>query len=218
MISAFAPCLDVRKTLTPQLRTDQGETELLLSTLVKAEQTGSILFSPGLQQVSQVPADLDQPELLKGLFVAVQELNQEDKILAFHDRSDGGLFVTILEMCFAGGAGAEINIDGLGFEPLSTLFSEELGAVIQVKAEDKDYVISKPEAQGLDGNVSAGIGKPSSDDSISFSLEGEVLLEQSRTEFRDKWSQTTFKCKNFGTTQNAPNKSMRNGLILKIRA
>ena len=118
IVSAFAPATDIRRALTPQLRTDAGETMLLLVDLGGGKRRlGGSALAQVFGQLGDVPPDLDDPARLKGFFAAVQELAGVGKILAYHDRSDGGLFVTLAEMAFAGGVGLDIDLGlpgGLG--------------------------------------------------------------------------------------------------------
>ncbi|HET9653000.1 MAG TPA: phosphoribosylformylglycinamidine synthase, partial [Usitatibacter sp.] len=130
IVSAFAPVDDVRRALTPQLRLDVGPTRLLLLDLGRGKnRLGGSALAQVFGHVGDVPADLDDPSLLKGFFAAVQELNAAGALLAYHDRSDGGLIVTLLEMAFAGGAGLDIDVSGLGDDLKAALFAEEAGAV-----------------------------------------------------------------------------------------
>jgi phosphoribosylformylglycinamidine synthase len=103
VVSAFAPVTDVRKSLTPQLRTDRGDTELVLIDLGAGKcRLGASALAQVYGQVGQAPPDLDDPRKLAAFFRAIQSLNDEGRILAYHDRSDGGLFATLAEMAFAG--------------------------------------------------------------------------------------------------------------------
>lgn len=135
-ISAFAPVVDIRKTLTPQLRTDCGETVLLLIDLSGGRQRlgGSALMQV-FQEIGDESPDVDA-NLLKEFFAAIQTLNKNNLLLAYHDRSDGGLFVTLCEMAFAGHCGLDIDVSELGEDVVASLFNEELGAVIQIKSGD----------------------------------------------------------------------------------
>src|SRR4030066_260861 len=131
--SAFAPVLDVRKTLTPQLRVDQGETDLILIDLGKAKnRLGGSALAQVYKQVGNEAPDVDDARVLKLFFAVVQALNELGYLLAYHDRSDGGLVATICEMAFAGRTGVPIELDDLGRDPPAGLFREELGAVLQV--------------------------------------------------------------------------------------
>ncbi|HEV2007681.1 MAG TPA: phosphoribosylformylglycinamidine synthase, partial [Burkholderiales bacterium] len=142
IVSAFARVVDARKTLTPQLRTDCGDTDLILIDLGlnKCRLGGSALAQVYCQTGNEAP-DLDYPDDLKTFFAVIQRLCDEAKLLAYHDRSDGGLFVTLCEMMFAGHTG--ITIDSYralsekdNSRNLAALFSEELGAVLQVRRVD----------------------------------------------------------------------------------
>ncbi|MEK7768411.1 MAG: AIR synthase-related protein, partial [Pseudomonadota bacterium] len=173
IVSAFARVTDARKTLTPQLRTDCGETELILIDLgAGRNRLGGSALAQVYKQVGAVAPDLDDAEKLKGLFAALQRLNRENRILAYHDRSDGGLFVTLCEMAFAGHVGITVNLDQLCFDALasdvdgyelrpeilggrtqerilSVLFNEELGAVLQIKTEQHRTVLEILAEAGL---------------------------------------------------------------------
>src|SRR5690606_33490924 len=131
VISAFTPVEDVRLTLTPELRTDKGETELLLVDLGNGKnRIGGSILTQVYNQMGDAPADLDQPAQLKGFFNAIQASLAAQEILAYHDRSDGGLFSTITEMAFAGHVGVTLNLNEADLA--AALFSEEAGAVLQV--------------------------------------------------------------------------------------
>ncbi|MFT4926484.1 MAG: phosphoribosylformylglycinamidine synthase [Phenylobacterium sp.] len=192
VITAFARIEDVRKTVTPQLRTDQGETSLLLIDLGQGQnRLGASCLAQVYKQLGETTPDVDSPELLKGFFDAIQALVSEDKLLAYHDRSDGGLFTTVVEMAFAGHTGVDISLDALSGDSLSVLYNEELGAVIQVRNSDKDAVLAVLAANGL-ADCSAVIGQLNTNDQISFSHNTQVVLENSRTYYRSVWAQTTY--------------------------
>ncbi|WP_088330277.1 phosphoribosylformylglycinamidine synthase [Lacimicrobium sp. SS2-24] len=190
VITAFARVEDVRRTRTPQLRLDSGDTRLVLVDLGRGQNRlgGSCLAQVYTQLGNRVP-DLDNPELLSGFFNAIQQLNQQNMLLAYHDRSDGGLFTTLAEMAFAGHCGLDISLDGLG-DVMPALFSEELGAVIQVKTADLGQVMSLFAAQGLQ-DVVHDIGQPVEGESIRFQQEQRTVLASSRGHYRNLWAQTT---------------------------
>ena len=140
VISAFAPVEDARRTLTPQLRTEKGATRLLLVDLGfgRKRLAGSALAQVYGQVGNEAP-DLDDADAVKSFFAVIQRLNRDGLLLAYHDRSDGGLFVTLCEMIFAGHCGALIELDSIAStrdEAAAALFNEELGAVLQVRADD----------------------------------------------------------------------------------
>jgi len=193
IISAFAPVTDVNRVLTPQLRTDKGDTDLVLIDLGKgANRLGASALAQVYGQLGHAGPDLDDPDMLKRCFQAVQELNAEGLILAMHDRSDGGLIVTLLEMAFAGHCGLEVNIDELGNDDLAALFSEELGLVLQVPHCDCDDVFKVLEDAGL-GHHSHVLGSLRDDQAIIVRRGDEVILRRGRGELQQIWSETTFR-------------------------
>jgi len=193
IVSAFAPVTDVRLTLTPQLRSDRGETELLLIDLGQGRnRLGGSALAQVHKQVGSTPPDLDDPALLRGFFGAIQALNRAGLLLAYHDRSDGGLFACLAEMCFAGHSGATVSLDGLGADPVAALFAEELGAVIQVPRGEMPAVLAQLAAHGL-ADMIHRLGEPNSLDRIDFRFAGQAVLSESRIELQRAWSETTFR-------------------------
>jgi phosphoribosylformylglycinamidine synthase len=195
--SAFAPVGDVRATLTPWLRTDRGDTDLILIDLGRGQSrlAGSCLAQVygqlGDPDADGVP-DLDDPELLRRFFAAIQELNREGLILAYHDRSDGGLLATVCEMAFAGRTGVDIELGAAGPEVLPALFSEELGAVIQVCHADTDEVLQILAQHGL-GDLCPVIGTLDEAEAIRFRRHGEVIWCGSRAGLQAVWSEVSFR-------------------------
>lgn len=192
IISSFARVEDIRKTLTPVLRTDKGETTLIYITLGERQNRlgGSALAQVYRQLGSKCP-DLDVPVRLKGLFDSIQFLNRKDLLLAYHDISDGGLFTTICEMSFAGHTGVSVRLDNLGEENIPAMFAEEIGAVIQVKTEDAETVMNILSGHGL-ANCIFEIGSLRSDDRIVFTRDGNDVINEPRQFFRKIWAQTTY--------------------------
>jgi len=193
IISAFAPVSDVRRTLTPQLRTDRGDTRLLLIDLgAGRDRLGGSCVAQVYNQLGEAAPDCEDPQLLGRFFAAIVELRGQGLVLAYHDRSDGGLFVTLAEMAFAGHCGLEVE---LGDEPgpvAARLFSEELGAVLQVRADDAKAVQDILGRHGL-GHLSRFIGSVTSEDQLRVRAGGVVVLNESRTELRRAWSQTSYR-------------------------
>jgi phosphoribosylformylglycinamidine synthase len=189
--TAFAPVSDVRRALTPQLRTDRGPTALLLVDLGRGRnRLGGSALAQCFGVIGSGPPDLDRPEDLAGLFAALQQLIDEGRLLAYHDRSDGGLFAAVCEMGFAGGTGVEVDLDRLGDEDAAALFSEELGALVQVRQDDLEPVARALADAGL-GECTHRIGTPRADDRISFRRGGVEVLGASRFVWRALWSSTT---------------------------
>lgn len=193
VISAFAPCEDVRKTVTPQLRRDKGDSDLILIDLgQKQNRMGASCLAQVYKKLGQTPADLDNSGLLKAMFNSVQQMIRDDLLLAYHDRSDGGLFVTAVEMAFAGACGLEIKLDDLGDHEATSLFSEELGALLQVRRTDRDKIEAVFREHGL-SDCTHLVGTLRSDDRISFTLDGREVLGRDRMEFKSIWSQTSYR-------------------------
>ncbi|WP_085285845.1 phosphoribosylformylglycinamidine synthase [Colwellia chukchiensis] len=196
IITAFAAVEDIRKTVTPELRTDLGDTRLVAIDLSQGKnRLGGSCLAQVYKQLGTETPDVDNPELLKGFFNAMQALVRADKLVAYHDRSDGGLFTTIAEMAFAGHTGVDIDLSSLHSQAgndVDVLFSEELGAVIQIRECDVDAIDNILAEHGILDHCT-DIGRINNEDTIRFSRDGEVVLENSRTYFRTTWAQTTYK-------------------------
>ncbi len=197
IVSAFAPVTDARLTLTPELRTDQGDTDLILIDLGRGRnrlggsclaQVYGQLGDPGTDGVP----DLDAPGRLNRFFAAIQELAQERLILAYHDRSDGGLLVTLCEMAFAGRCGLEVDLGPIGPDDLAALFSEELGAVIQVRHTDTDDVLQILEQHRL-ADFSPVIGTLTEGEEIRIVRHDRPVFAAGRAGLQAIWSETSFR-------------------------
>ncbi|WP_018954564.1 phosphoribosylformylglycinamidine synthase [Thioalkalivibrio sulfidiphilus] len=193
IVTGFAPVEDIRRTRTPQLRTDLGDTDLILIDLGKGHNrlAGSALAQV-YKQVGHHAPDLDDPDMLKRCFAAVQELNREGRVLALHDRSDGGLMATLCEMAFAGHTGVTVHLDDLGPDPVAALFSEELGILLQVRHEDTEEVLSALREAEL-GHHSHVIGNLNGEDRIEFCRGRQVLYGAARAELQAVWSETSYR-------------------------
>ncbi|TMN74516.1 phosphoribosylformylglycinamidine synthase [Pseudoalteromonas sp. S1727] len=192
IITAFGRVEDVRKTVTPQLRTDKGETSLILVDLGAGKnRMGASSLAQVYKQLGDVTPDVDSPELLKGFYNAMQALVADNKLLAYHDRSDGGLFTTVAEMAFAGHTGVTVNLDELTGSDIGVLYNEELGAVIQVANSDLDAVNAVFAEHGI-AAISHAIGSLNGDDTVVFNRAGNTVLSNTRTELRTIWAETTY--------------------------
>jgi phosphoribosylformylglycinamidine synthase len=197
VVTAFARVADVRRALTPELVLDAGDTALVLVDLgAGRSRLGGSALAQVYGALGSVPPDVDEPGALRGFFDAVVELREAGVLLAYHDRSDGGLFATVCEMAFASGAGLSIRLDGLGTEPIAALFAEELGALLQVRASDVERTLTAFEKRGL--RLGAGghvhvVGAPRTDDRVVIEAGGRELFARSRTELRIAWSETTLR-------------------------
>jgi phosphoribosylformylglycinamidine synthase len=211
VITSFAAVDDVRKTKTPQLAVDQGETELLLLDLGKNRLGGSCLAQVYNATGSDAP-DVDDPAKLKGLFDAVQKLNRDGLLLAYHDRSDGGLFVAACEMAFASRRGVSLDLDGIcydagagdvdGSEKLTNLlagrdfenivralFNEELGALIQIRRADREKVTPILRACGVPYHF---VGHMNEWDEIRVTRNAKRVLREKRVDLQRAWSETSY--------------------------
>jgi phosphoribosylformylglycinamidine synthase len=192
VVSAFAPVHDARRTLTPQLRTDLGETDLLLVDLGKgSNRLGASALAQVYGQIGHRPPDLDDPEALARAFDTVQDLISEGRLLAYHDRSDGGLLATLAEMAFAGRCGLDADLSELGDDALSALFAEEAGFVVQVRRTELEAVLQAFQAAGLKRHTHR-LGAPRDDQRLVCRHRGSVVLDESRAELQRIWQTTTW--------------------------
>lgn len=217
IVSAFAPVSDVRATLTPQLRTDLGDTALILIDLGRGKnRMAASALAQVMQHLGDHVPDVDSADDLRHFFEAIQQLNRQQMLLAYHDRSDGGLFATLCEMAFAGRAGITVNLDILVTEgehasdwgdsknwasqvdvrrndlTLRALFAEELGAVIQVRADQKSEAMNVLREHGL-GACSHIIGKLNDRHVIEFTRDAKVIYQQARSVLHRYWSETSWR-------------------------
>ncbi|MBX3703428.1 MAG: phosphoribosylformylglycinamidine synthase [Steroidobacteraceae bacterium] len=192
VISAFAPVGDVRRTLTPALDLSQGASVLVLVDLGGGRDR---LGGSGLAQVhgatGDLPPDVDDPALLAALFAAVRELADGGLLLAYHDRSDGGLAVTLLEMAFAGRAGLEVDLGPVA-SIAGALFSEELGAVLQLRERDAGTAHAVLARHGL-GMLSRGIGRVVPGRRVRVAAGERTLVDDDRVRLRGVWSETSWR-------------------------
>jgi phosphoribosylformylglycinamidine synthase len=196
VVSAFGPCDDVRGTLTPQLRTDRGPTALVLVDLShgRTRLGGSILAQVFCQTGNETP-DVDDAPAIRGLYAALSELRRQGLVLAYHDRSDGGLFVTLCEMAFAGHVGITVDAGAVAQREapdahlLAALFCEELGAVLQVPHAEVPVVLATLERHHLDARV---VGQPNDADAICITRDGAEIYRETRVSLQRAWSETTW--------------------------
>ncbi|KTS96364.1 phosphoribosylformylglycinamidine synthase [Pseudomonas oryzihabitans] len=195
VITGFAPVQDIRRTLTPQLRLDKGQTDLILIDLGRGQnRLGGSILAQTHGKLGQAAPDVDQAEDLKAFFAVIQGLNQDGLLLAYHDRSDGGLITTLVEMAFAGHCGLALRLDALAAdrdELTRALFAEELGAVIQVPQDFTHEVLAQFSAAGLEDCV-AVIGEPVNGYEINIHFNDEHLYRAERRMLQRLWSETSF--------------------------
>lgn len=189
IISSFAPVTDTGLTLTPMLH-KENQTKLIYVDLAEGKnRLGGSALAQSYGKVGDTCPDMESQESLKNFFTAIQQLNENGLILAYHDRSDGGLLTTLLEMAFAGRSGLEIDLSELPGSPLEALFNEELGAVIEVSEEE----LSKVSAILSKLNQSFYmIGTPTENQKIKIEQNGELIYQNTRAELESWWSKTSF--------------------------
>jgi phosphoribosylformylglycinamidine synthase len=191
VITAFAPVQDVRRTLTPQLRTDLGETVLLHVDLgAGRSRLGGSALAQVYGLIGAESADLDTPAHLSGLWQAMTELRASGDVLAWHDVSDGGLITTLCEMAFAGHTGVDIDLPA--GDAHRALFAEEPGGVLQVRADALPRVQAVMASHGLSECVRV-LGAPTGDDRLRVSVDGVTVLDQARNDLLRIWTDTSYR-------------------------
>ncbi len=194
IITGFAPVTDVRKTLTPQLQNEHDSAILLLDIARGKQRLGGSCLAQVYGKLGNHVPDVDSPDDLLNFFNFIQDANKAGLLSAYHDRSDGGLFVTLAEMAFAGNVGLDIDLDGLnGVDKenfAAALFNEELGAVIQVSDANLAKLNDLIKKHHLTEQVS-NIGRVTNEDKISVVCADESVYESSRSDLRLKWASTT---------------------------
>ncbi|PZP23841.1 phosphoribosylformylglycinamidine synthase [Pseudomonas kuykendallii] len=197
IVTGFAPVTDIRQTLTPQLRLDKGETDLILIDLGRGQnRMGASILAQVYGKIGRHAPDVDDAEDLKAFFAVIQGLNADGHLLAYHDRSDGGLLATALEMAFAGHCGLQLTLDALADSAdglAAVLFNEELGALIQVRQDATPDVLAQFSAAGL-GDCVAVIGQPVNGSSeVTFTYDGESVYSGDRRLLQREWSETSYR-------------------------
>jgi phosphoribosylformylglycinamidine synthase len=192
IVSAFAPVVDVRRTLTPELRRDVGSTVLLLVDLGAGKnRLGGSCVAQVYGALGEEPADLDDPARLIGLFAALRDARGRSLVQSYHDRSDGGLFVTLAEMAFASQLGVRIDLgEHAAADPVAALCSEELGVVLQVRREDLDAVLGIFKVHQVTSFAQV-IGEPTVERRFVVRAGAVSLLDESLDDLRRAWSETS---------------------------
>ena len=190
VVSAFAPVEDVRRHATPDLKS--GDTRLLLVDLGRGQnRLGGSCLAQAYNQIGSEAPDVDAGDV-RGLYEAVQTLLDQDLVLAYHDRSDGGLFTAVAEMAFAGRCGVELEIGALGRDPLAALFCEEVGAVIQYRVEDEEAVCKVFEEQGI-ADLVHGVGQPVDDLHLRVRHRDDLVYDAPLLDLHATWAELTYR-------------------------
>jgi phosphoribosylformylglycinamidine synthase len=191
IVSAFAPVTDVRQTLTPQIRLDAGASELWLLDLgAGRDRLGGSILTQAYARGGGMPPDFETPERLRNLFDTIRAARTQNLLLAYHDRSDGGVLVTLLEMAFAGHCGLEIMLDGWADNALRALFNEELGAVVQVRTDDHAAFAAIVEANGLTAMTHV-IGRPKAKLGIKLYSGDDAIAKWNWKKLVGAWHETS---------------------------
>jgi phosphoribosylformylglycinamidine synthase len=190
IVSAFAPCPDVRKTLTPQLVADTDTVVLLFDLGHGKNRLGGSALAQVYKQVGNTVPDVDDAAVLKSFFELIQRFNVAGKLLAYHDRSDGGMFAALAEMSFASHIGLDINLDELHGDDLAVLFNEELGALVQVRRTHLPEIFVLCEEAGL--SAVHEVATLNASGTISITRHGRQLYSENAIALRRMWSETTY--------------------------
>ncbi|MEM7077894.1 MAG: phosphoribosylformylglycinamidine synthase [Pseudomonadota bacterium] len=183
IVSAFAPVADVRRTVIPELQLDGEQVLLLLAG--DQQRLGGSCLAQVYGQIGDETPDVDDAAALKELLDTLLEAKRDGRILAQHDRSDGGLLVTLLEMAFAARCGLDIALPS-ATAVLDYLFNEEIGVVVQVPIAHVEWF-----EEALPGRVTR-LGTATEDEQIRVSCDGEVLLQETRAALEATWAATSF--------------------------
>lgn len=194
VMTGVAPVSDVRLGVTPELKTNEGETDLILIDLGRGQnRLGGSALAQVYRKVGSESPDVDDAEDLKAFWAVIQGLLVDGKLLAYHDRSDGGTFASLVEMAFAGRVGIDIHAERFSDgDTLAALFNEELGAVIQVKRSDTESTLAQLTAAGL-GECSVVVGALNDDDFIRILADHDELYVKPRTDLLRAWSETSYR-------------------------
>ncbi len=191
IVSAFAPVTNVRRHLTPELkRLDEDSRLLLIDLGAGKNRLGGSCLAQAYSRLGGETPDLDEPRNLERFFKVIQELSERGLILAYHDRSDGGLIATVAEMMFAGRLGASLNMSGSETDVLAKLFNEELGAVLQVAARNVPDVMTILQKHEADATT---IGRVQADGNLTIYRDEQVVLQVNRIQLQRAWSETSYR-------------------------
>ncbi|KAK9464533.1 CobB/CobQ-like glutamine amidotransferase domain-containing protein [Lipomyces arxii] len=201
VVTGFCNVTNVHNTWTPQLRRVEepeiGATKLLLVDLAQGKaRLGGSAVAQVFGKIGNAAPEVESIAMLKDFITTVQMLHQiPDLVLAYHDRSDGGLLTTLLEMAFAGRVGLHIDLPASENDVVSSLFNEELGAVFQVKTEDVDRFVALFEANDIDGRYISAVAdvRPSKDQAVTIHYADSVVFESTRAALQQAWALTSYK-------------------------
>jgi phosphoribosylformylglycinamidine synthase len=192
MISAYAPCPDVTKVVTPDIKRPGKSRILLIDLGNDRNRLGGSALAQVYGQVGDRSPDVDDPMLLKRAFGAVQELIAMGLILSGHDRSDGGLITALLEMAFSGNCGLDISAGSE--DPLPFLFSEELGLIIEYLPKEERTITSRFRKAKVPCRI---LGQTTRRKRIKVKMGGRIVLSEDMRALRETWEETSHRLERF---------------------
>lgn len=192
-ITAFSPVEDVRRTWTPQLQRVECSSLVLVDLGLGKDRIGGSAVAQVYGQIGNNAPTVDDANILKAFLLALEKLHKTEIVMAYHDRSDGGLIVTLLEMAFAGRVGLNIAVENSTTDAISALFSEELGAVFQVS--DVDEFAKVLISEGVPAQAISVVAEvtTSKDQLINVSYNGKHLYSNTRATLQQVWASTSYK-------------------------
>jgi len=191
IISAFSPVYDIRKTLTPELNTELDSSLYLIDLGQAKNRLGASSLAQVFQQIGDTTPDMDDVSQFKAFYQCIQKCHEDNLLLAYHDRSDGGLVATLSEMCFASQTGLNVNISTLGNDDLASLFNEELGAVIQIKNDNNDKVHALFSDFGIAGCLHK-LATLNNDKTLNIVSNAQTIYSDSIRHLQRLWSKTSY--------------------------
>lgn len=190
VISAYATISDINKIITPNIK-KPGQSDLWFIDLSENKyRLGGSALAQVYKQIGNESPDVENPNKLKNGFYAIQKLIDNKIILAGHDRSDGGLITTILEMAFAGNCGFEINHKTPDVNPISYYFNEELGLVVEVDKQNKEKFLTIINEYNLK-NSTIMLGDTIKDPIIKIQINNNLILNENMFDLRQIWEETS---------------------------
>lgn len=187
VISLYTAVPDIRKKITPDLKSP-GSALVFIELSTGKERLGGSALAQVFGQIGEVSPDMDDPQLVRKGFKAIQGLISDGLIRAGHDRSDGGLITTVLEMAFSGNCGLRINLEGES-SVFKTLFSEELGYVVECEASAVDMIVARLANKGL---TAFKVGEATKEQQVRITFNGQTVLEEPMADLRQVWEETSY--------------------------
>jgi len=187
VISLYAAVPDIRKKVTPDIK-KAGSALIFVDLSSGRERLGGSALAQVFSQIGEISPDMEDPSLVKNGFMVIQRLIADGLVLSGHDRSDGGLVTTLLEMVFSGNCGLDVNLEGES-SVFKTLFSEELGYVIECSTEDVGVIVARLAEAGV---IAAKIGRTTVEKQVKIIFNGQRVLDEPMVALRRQWEETSY--------------------------